>query len=191
MCTVLNGASRVVLVRSTQTLIQSQPRARTPSHPTVSKELKFEDGTSVGADFNHIMCTVFNGASRVVKVRSTYTQPRPECPHSSRAAQRQELLLLEVGVGSPCRRGAGEGAASAAHSPRAAQRQLPKEIYTMRAWNVCGGGFQPHYVHCVERGVARSSGNVHTHTAWPAHAHPLTPALAALTAPPFVIARDK
>lgn len=35
----------------------------------VPKELKFADGTSVAADFNRIMCTVFNGASRVVQVR--------------------------------------------------------------------------------------------------------------------------
>jgi len=33
----------------------------------VPKELKFADGSSVAADFNRIMCTAFNGASRIVQ----------------------------------------------------------------------------------------------------------------------------
>ena len=33
----------------------------------VPKELKFADGSSVAADFNRIMCTVFNGASNIVQ----------------------------------------------------------------------------------------------------------------------------
>ena len=33
----------------------------------VPKELKFKDGSSVWGDFNRIMCTAFNGASRIVQ----------------------------------------------------------------------------------------------------------------------------
>merc|ERR1712060_241047 len=33
----------------------------------VPKELKFADGSPVAADFNRIMCTAFNGASRIVQ----------------------------------------------------------------------------------------------------------------------------
>ena len=34
----------------------------------VPKELTFADGSSVADDFNRIMCTAFNGASRIVQV---------------------------------------------------------------------------------------------------------------------------
>jgi LL-diaminopimelate aminotransferase len=33
----------------------------------VPKELKFEDGSSVNADWNRVMCTIFNGASNIVQ----------------------------------------------------------------------------------------------------------------------------